>query len=103
MNKLYPENSYSHKCLCGTDFLAPKGSLHCHACLYNKIAELEKKSTKHIEICERHVSTRKYLEKRIAELKEQKKYLIEEFAEAECMGDLAKIARNYGYIECGAE
>ena len=41
---------------------------------------------------------------RIAEMeKEQIKshnsriQLIEEFAEAECMGDLAKIARNYGY------
>tara|TARA_R110000782_G_scaffold44639_1_gene99696 strand:+ start:135 stop:305 length:171 start_codon:yes stop_codon:yes gene_type:complete len=42
-------------------------------------------------------------EKRIAELEEQRKNLIEEFAEAECMGDLAKIARNYGYIEGGAK
>jgi uncharacterized coiled-coil DUF342 family protein len=39
---------------------------------------------------------------RIAELEQQIKDLIEEFAEAECMGDLAKIARNYGYIEGGA-
>ena len=35
--------------------------------------------------------------KRIAELELSRKELIEEFAEAECMGDLAKIARNYGY------
>jgi hypothetical protein len=33
----------------------------------------------------------------IAELEQERKDLIEEFAEAECMGDLAKIARNYGY------
>jgi predicted peroxiredoxin len=33
-----------------------------------RIAELEEKGNKHIEICERHVSTRRYLEKRIAEL-----------------------------------
>jgi len=29
--------------------------------------------------------------------------LIEEFAEAECMGDLAKIARNHGYVGQGDE
>jgi hypothetical protein len=32
------------------------------------IAELEKESSKHIEICERHVSTRKYLEDKTAKL-----------------------------------
>jgi hypothetical protein len=37
--------------------------------------------------------------KRIAELELSIKDLIEEFAEASCMGDLAKIARNYGYEE----
>jgi hypothetical protein len=36
---------------------------------------------------------------RIAELELSRKDLIEEFAEASCMGDLAKIARNYGYEE----
>ena len=36
---------------------------------------------------------------RITELELSRKELIEEFAEAECMGDLAKIARNYGYQE----
>jgi uncharacterized coiled-coil protein SlyX len=36
--------------------------------LNKRIAELEETVSKHIEICERHVSTRKYLEKRIAEL-----------------------------------
>ena len=41
MNNLFPENSYYQKCSCGTEFLAPKGSLHCHSCLYKKIAELE--------------------------------------------------------------
>jgi cell division protein FtsB len=41
----------------------------------------------------------KKLEERIAELERSRKDLIEEFAEAECMGDLGKIARNYGYIE----
>ena len=40
-------------------------------------------------------------EKRITELELSRKELIEEFAEAECMGDLAKIARNYGYQEQG--
>ena len=40
-------------------------------------------------------------DERIVELEQQRKDLIEEFAEAECMGDLAKIARNYGYIEGG--
>jgi hypothetical protein len=38
---------------------------------------------------------------RIAELELSRKELIEEFAEADCMGDLAKIARNYGYEEQG--
>jgi hypothetical protein len=37
------------------------------------------------------------LNEHIAELEKERKDLIEEFAEAECMGDLAKIARNYGY------
>ena len=36
-------------------------------------------------------------QKRITELEESRRDLIEEFAEAECMGDLAKIARNHGY------
>tara|TARA_R110000751_G_scaffold225765_2_gene327704 strand:- start:735 stop:992 length:258 start_codon:yes stop_codon:yes gene_type:complete len=36
---------------------------------------------------------------KIAELELSRKELIEEFAEAECMGDLAKIARNHGYEE----
>lgn len=35
----------------------------------------------------------------ITELELSRKELIEEFAEAECMGDLAKIARNHGYEE----
>jgi hypothetical protein len=35
-----------------------------------RIAELEETVSKHIEICERHVSTRKYLEKRITELEQ---------------------------------
>jgi hypothetical protein len=34
---------------------------------------------------------------KIKELEQSRKDLIEEFAEAECMGDLAKIARNHGY------
>jgi uncharacterized protein (UPF0335 family) len=34
---------------------------------------------------------------KIEELEKERKDLIEEFAGAECMGDLAKIARNYGY------
>tara|TARA_R110002072_G_scaffold152445_1_gene302096 strand:+ start:5111 stop:5419 length:309 start_codon:yes stop_codon:yes gene_type:complete len=38
---------------------------------------------------------------KIAELEQSRKDLIEEFAEAECMGDLAKIARNHGYEEQG--
>ena len=42
MNRLFPENSYMGNCSCGTDFIARKGTLHCHNCLYNKIAELEK-------------------------------------------------------------
>ena len=36
-------------------------------------------------------------EARIKELEQERKDLIEEFAEAECMGDLAKTARNHGY------
>ena len=43
MNRLFPENSYMGKCSCGAEFNAPKGTLHCHQCLYKKIAELEKK------------------------------------------------------------
>tara|TARA_R110000851_G_scaffold330481_1_gene503359 strand:- start:84 stop:332 length:249 start_codon:yes stop_codon:yes gene_type:complete len=42
MNRLFPENSYTGNCSCGTNFIAPKGTLHCHNCLYNKIAEIEK-------------------------------------------------------------
>ena len=33
----------------------------------------------------------------IAELEKEREELIKEFAEAECMGDLAKITRQYGY------
>ena len=42
MNNLFPENSYMGKCSCGKEFIAPKGVIHCHNCLYAKIAELEK-------------------------------------------------------------
>ena len=42
MDRLFPENSYTGNCSCGTNFIAPKGTLHCHNCLYNKIAEIEK-------------------------------------------------------------
>jgi hypothetical protein len=34
---------------------------------------------------------------KIAELEKERGELIKEFAEAECMGDLAKITRQYGY------
>jgi hypothetical protein len=37
------------------------------------------------------------LEKRIVELEKDKINLIEEFAEAACLGEVAKIARQYGY------
>jgi hypothetical protein len=36
-------------------------------------------------------------DERIAELEKEREELIKEFAEAECMGDLAKITRQYGY------
>tara|TARA_R110000823_G_C15787895_1_gene485823 strand:+ start:233 stop:499 length:267 start_codon:yes stop_codon:yes gene_type:complete len=34
---------------------------------------------------------------RIAELEKSRKSLIEEFAEARCLGEVAQIARGYGY------
>ena len=37
------------------------------------------------------------LEKSIVELEKDKINLIEEFAEAACLGEVAKIARQYGY------
>ena len=42
MNNLFPENSYMGKCSCGKEFIAPKGVVHCHNCLYTKIVDLEK-------------------------------------------------------------
>lgn len=48
MSSFLPENSYRHTCLCGADFLAPKGSSHCHKCLYGRIAELEKELEKEV-------------------------------------------------------
>jgi len=42
MNNLFPENSYMGKCSCGKEFITTKGVVHCHNCLYTKIAELEK-------------------------------------------------------------
>ena len=71
MNRLFPENSYMGKCSCGADFIAPKYTLHCSNCLYKRIVELEK----------------------------DKINLIEEFAEAECLGEVAKISRQHGYEE----
>jgi hypothetical protein len=35
--------------------------------------------------------------KQVAELEKERGELIKEFSEAECMGDLAKITRQYGY------
>jgi ABC-type transporter Mla maintaining outer membrane lipid asymmetry ATPase subunit MlaF len=34
---------------------------------------------------------------KLQELEKEREELIKEFAEAECMGDLAKITRQYGY------
>jgi len=45
MNNLFPENSYMGKCSCGKEFIAPKGAIHCHNCLYQKISELENTRT----------------------------------------------------------
>lgn len=63
--------------------------------LKKRIAELEKAN------CTLHklmVSGEKRgADKATQEFELSRKDLIEEFAEAECMGDLAKIARNYGY------
>ena len=42
MNNLFPENSYMGKCSCGKEFIAPKGVIPCHNCVYAKVAELEK-------------------------------------------------------------
>ena len=44
MNRLFPENSYMGKCACGAEFIAPKGMLHCHWCLYEKISKIESKN-----------------------------------------------------------
>ena len=52
MNRLFPENSYTGNCSCGTDFIAPKGTLHCHNCLYNKIAELEEMTELLFDCCD---------------------------------------------------
>jgi hypothetical protein len=38
-------------------------------------------------------------DRRIVELEKDKINLIEEFAEAECLGEVAKIARQHGYEE----
>ena len=48
----------------------------------------------HLGQCQERIEE---LETRIKELEQERKDLIEEFAEAECMGDLAKTARNHGY------
>jgi len=45
MNNLFPEDSYMGKCSCGKEFIAPKGVIHCHNCLYQKISELENTRT----------------------------------------------------------
>jgi hypothetical protein len=37
------------------------------------------------------------LKKRIAELEASRRDLIDELEEAECLGEVAKIARSYGY------
>ena len=62
-----------------------------------KIAELEKANdTLHKLMIS---GEKRGVDKATQEFKLSRKELIEEFAEAECMGDLAKIARNYGYEE----
>ena len=49
------------------------------------------------------VSANEKLEARIAEIEADKIELIAEFAEASCMGDLSKIARNHGYDQQAGE
>ena len=65
--------------------------------LLDSIAELEKvNGTLHKLMVS---GEKRGVDKATQEFKLIRKELIEEFAEAECMGDVAKIARNYGYEE----
>ena len=48
------------------------------------------------ELLKRHISE---LESRVMVLKNESAVMVEEFAEAECLGEVAKIARGYGYDE----
>ena len=67
------------------------------AVVEGRIAELEKANdTLHKLMIS---GEKRGVDKATQEFKLSRKELIEEFAEAECMGDLAKIARNYGYEE----
>ena len=42
MDNLFPDNSYMGGCSCGAEFIGPKGTLHCHNCLYKSNAKLKK-------------------------------------------------------------
>jgi len=65
--------------------------------LRERIAELEKaNNTLHNLMIS---GEKRGVYKATQEFKLSRKDLIKEFAEAECMGDLAKIARNHGYEE----
>ena len=55
-----------------------------------RVAELEK-------TCKSRSDTIIEYSIKISELELSRKDLIEEFAEAECLGEVAKIARQYGY------
>jgi hypothetical protein len=65
------------------------------------IAELEgkifKQSQESKEAVSRAIEIILEKDDKIAELEKERGELIKEFAEAECMGDLAKITRQYGY------
>jgi hypothetical protein len=56
-------------------------------------AELEEAGSKHIEICERHVSTRKYLEKRIADLVAE--HVVDEILKDERIAELQQCLLEY--------
>jgi uncharacterized protein involved in exopolysaccharide biosynthesis len=66
-----------------------------------QIAELEgkifKQSQESKEAVSRAIEIILEKDEKIAELEKEREELIKEFAEAECMGDLAKITRQYGY------
>ena len=93
---MFPENSYVGTCQCGQSYVAPKGVVHCHKCLYEKIKLLEKERDnlkRPIELGDRVVFSKQALQAH--NLQQTRKGFWLGFEDARCHPDEMNILKQW--------